>query len=247
MMTGSLAPSGGRIRSSVRALRASLLRGDRYYCPVCDTGYRRFLAAGIRPRPNALCPGCGSLERHRLLVSILDRLWADGRLPSGGRLLHVAPEAALADRFRRSFDYLSIDLDGSQAMMAMDLTDLTFPDRSFDAVVCNHVLEHVPDDRKALSELYRVMRPGGWGSIQVPMDGAVTREDPAVTDPGERLRLYGQEDHVRQYGRDFLDRLSQAGFEVLIIGKVDLLDSSEIERLSVDCEQEALLVRRPAS
>lgn len=246
MITGSLAPSGGRFRSSVRALRAALLRGDRFHCPLCDTTYRRFLAAGISRRPNALCPGCGSLERHRLLLAALEALWADGRLSFGGRMLHVAPEAVMANRFRHSFDYVSIDLDGSLAMMAMDLTDLTFPDESFDAIICNHVLEHVPDDCKALSEIHRVMKPGGWGSIQVPMDGATTREDLTVTDPRERLRLFGQEDHVRQYGYDFLGRLSQAGFDILRIGKADLLDAHGIGRLSVDCEDEVILVRRPA-
>lgn len=246
MNTGSLASAGGRIRSSVRVLRAALLRGDRFHCPLCETSYRRFLPAGIRPRPNALCPGCGSLERHRLLITALDKLWAEGVLSSGGQMLHVAPEKAMADRFQRFFDYVSIDLDGSLAMMAMDLTDLTFPDESFDAIICNHVLEHVPDDRKALSELHRVMKPGGWGSIQVPMDGATTREDLTVTDPRERLRLFGQEDHVRQYGRDFLERLSQAGFDILRIEKTNLLDADGMERLSVDSEDEAVLVRRPA-
>ena len=245
MSTGSLAATAGPLRSTIQAVRAALLRGDRFHCPLCRTTFRKFLPAGIHRRPNALCPGCGSLERHRLLVTALEKLWREGSLSSSGRMLHVAPEAMLANWFCRSFDYLSIDLDGSLAMMAMDLTNLVFPDHSFDAIVCNHVLEHVPQDRKALSELYRVMKPGGWGSIQVPMDGAETREDPTVTDPRERLRLFGQEDHVRQYGHDFLERLEEAGFELLRIEKADLLDQDGLARISVDCEDEVVLVRRP--
>ncbi len=232
------------LRSFATRSRAAFLRGTSHYCPVCAKCYRRFLPAGVEPRPNALCPGCGSLERHRLLLAALERLWADNTLRHGGRLLHVAPEPALAAVFQRDFDYLSIDLDERRAMVAMDLTALTFADGTFDAIVCNHVLEHVPDDHIALAELHRVMKVGGWGSIQVPMDGEVTREDPTINDPGERLRLYGQEDHVRLYGRDFTDRLEAAGFVVLEIRKTDLLDPAGVERLSVACETSVVLVRR---
>ena len=107
-------------------------------------------------------------------------LWESKRLKSEGKILHVAPERALAPVFRKLFEYVSIDLDEKNAMMAMDVTELTFPSDSFDAVVCNHVLEHVYDDRKALSELYRVLKKGGWGSLQVPIKGEVTFEDGRV-------------------------------------------------------------------
>ncbi len=107
------------------------------------------------------------------------------------------------------------------------------------------MLEHVPDDRTAISELYLVLKPGGWGSIQVPMRGDVTHEDPDVTDPQERHRLYGQDGHVRQYGNDFIDRLRDAGFEVLILSKQELLDPDRLNRLSVACEDEVVLVTRP--
>ena len=140
-----------------------------------------------------------------------------------GRLLHVAPESCLADKFKKEYDYFSIDLDGKKAMMAMDLTAMTFDDNSFDAIVCNHVLEHIPDDKKAMKELYRVLKPGGWASLQVPIKGNVTQEDLSITDPKERLRLYGQEDHVRYYGHDFTDRLKNAGFKVSIIPKTTYL------------------------
>ncbi|MCK4829065.1 methyltransferase domain-containing protein [bacterium] len=137
-----------------------------------------------------------------------------------------------------------IDLDGEKAMMAMDITALTFSDETFDAIVCNHVLEHIPDDKKAVKELFRVLKPGGWASIQVPIKGDITREDLSINDPEERFRLYGQEDHVRYYGRDFADRLKKAGFEVLLIPKSNLLEPDELERISVSIENEVVLCRK---
>lgn len=231
--------------SLAQTVKATLLRGNAFYCPLCERGYRKFLPGGSSGRPNARCPGCNSLERHRLLASLIGKLQAENNFTVAGRVLHVAPEAALTDLFSRKTGYISIDLDGSQAMMAMDITSLEFADASFDIVFCNHVLEHVPDDRKALTELFRVLKPGGWGSIQVPMKGDVTQEDLSITDPDERVRLYGQYDHVRQYGRDFFDRLGDAGFEVTEYRKEDWLSPDELVRLSVDCEDSVVLIRRP--
>ena len=234
------------LRGIGRKLRALLLHGSRLYCPLCAGSYRRFRAAGDPPRENAMCPGCTSLERHRLLWIALEKQWQKGGLRAKDRMLHVAPEPVLAKKFKQRFgQYISIDLDGERAMEAMDVTALAFADRCFDAIVCNHVLEHVPDDRKAIAELYRVLKPGGWGSIQVPMRGDVTHEDPGVTDPQERYRLYGQDDHVRQYRSDFIDRLCDAGFEVLVLAKQELLDPEMLERVSVACENEVVLVTKP--
>ena len=106
-------------------------------------------------------------------------------------------------------------------------------------------MEHVTDDGTAIAELYRVLKPAGWGGIQVPMKGDVTHEDPSVTDPGERHRLYGQDDHVGQYGSDFMDRLRDGGFEVLILPKQELADPDKLDRLSVACEDEVVLVTKP--
>jgi len=235
-----------KIRKMLAKTRALVLRGTRYHCPLCAKGYRRFLPAGDPPRPNAMCPGCTSLERHRLLWLALRERWRGEAFAPGASLLHVAPEPVLAGEFAQRFArYLSIDLDGSQAMQAMDVTDLSFPDESFDAVVCNHVLEHVPDDRTAIAELFRVLKPGGWGSIQVPMAGDVTDEDLSITDPDQRRRLYGQEDHVRMYGRDFIDRLSEAGFAVSVLPKQDVVEPGELVRVAVDCEDAVILVSKP--
>ena len=220
------------------------LRGNRFYCPVCERGFRKFYKFGINPRPNARCPGCGSLERHRLLWVALCHLQDKGVIQRGGRLLHIAPEPCLAEKFKQKYDYLSIDLDGKKAMMAMDITAMTFKDKAFDIIVCNHVLEHIPDDKKAIKEIYRVLKSGGWASIQVPIKGDITREDLSITDPKERIRLYGQEDHVRYYGRDFVERLKEVSFEVMLMQKDDLLKSDKLKRISVDFEKEVILCRK---
>jgi SAM-dependent methyltransferase len=145
-------------------------------------------------------------------------------------ILHIAPEGVLASLLQRpNIEYVSGDLRPGQAMEVMDLTALPRPDHTFDAVLCNHVLEHVPDDAGALSEIHRVLRPGGVAIMQHPIDNsrAHTYEDWDATTPEDRLREFGQEDHVRVYGRDFADRLTDAGFKVTIRQYADELDPSE--------------------
>jgi SAM-dependent methyltransferase len=141
-------------------------------------------------------------------------------LATRASVLHVAPEACI-QRILRSLphlDYVSVDLDSPLAMHRMDVTDLRFETDRFDAVICFHVLEHVPDDRRAISELFRVLRPGGFAILEVPLSLAQesTIEDPAIRSPRERERLFAQRDHVRSYGRDYLDRLGDAGFTVTL-------------------------------
>lgn len=159
-------------------------------------------------------------------------------------MLHFAPETALAEQFMKSFDYLSADLDGSQAMASMNIMDLDLPDESVDSIVCNHVLEHVPNDSKALSELYRVMSPGGWGSIQVPMIGETTVEGDSTMTAEEKMTRFGQEDHERQYGRDYLKRLEAHGFRVLVVTRDEVVGEDDVSRLSLHCEREVVLVRK---
>ncbi len=181
--------------------------GRHVWCPVCERSARRFVPH--RGRPQARCPHCGSLERHRVLW-----LWLRDRVPAGARVLHVAPELGLAHRLKElSTNYLSVDLDSPHAMKRCDITAIPEPDASFDVVICNHVLEHIPDDRKAMRELRRVLTPGGLAVLQHPVhDRPDTYEDAGVVDPASRLRVFGQEDHVRIYGWDMLDRLREAGF-----------------------------------
>ena len=166
-----------------------------------------------------MCHNCGALERHRLLWLYLTR--GPHLFDQPHKLLHFAPEPVLFRKFLEAddIDYYPCDLAPQNlpaSARKMDITDIQFDDESFDAILCNHVLEHVPDDHKAMSELYRVLRTGGWAILQVPINSNLdhTIEDLAVTNPDERRKLYGQRDHVRRYGKDFEERLERAGFDV---------------------------------
>lgn len=188
-------------------------------CPICGTVAPAFESGGQpeKPRPDCRCPTCGSLERHRALWLFLRARTTAFTEPT--RMLHFAPEASIGPRLRvlPNIDYLSADLDPTKAMVTMDITAIDAPDASFDLVWASHVLEHVPDDRAAMRELWRVLRPGGVAVVAVPMWGQLTRED-VIDDPDDRARAYGQSDHVRMYGRDgvFEERMRSVGFEVAL-------------------------------
>ena len=174
-------------------------------CPVCGARRRRFLPYGyVAPRADALCPSCLSLERHRLLWLYLTRETDLLRRPQ--RILHIAPEVCLMKRLRhRAADYTTADLESPLAELHFDVLRIPLPDASYDVLICNHLLEHVADDRRALGEFYRILRPGGWGILLSPVDRsrAATFEDDSITDPAERTRIFGQYDHRRIYGRDY--------------------------------------------
>jgi SAM-dependent methyltransferase len=169
-----------------------------------------------RGRRDVQCPRCGSYERVRALWLFLRDESSLAR--DGGRVLHFAPEPGIAAALRAlpGIDYLSADLTPGVAMEVADITAIPHPAESFDAVVCSHVLEHVADDRGAMAELFRVLRPGGAAYLMQPVDfeRAQTYEDPAMAAPEERRRAFGQFNHVRVYGRDVRERLQGAGFEV---------------------------------
>lgn len=198
-------------------LRASQLlnAGSRVECPVCERRFRKFARFhGV----NDQCPGCGALMRHRAILLYLRDVV---RLPEKDiGFLHIGPAESVRRRISGfdSIDYLSVDLDPHKADVQADITALQFDDASFDFVLCVHVLEHVPEDRKAIAEIHRVLRPGGGALIQVPpSDLEVTAEDPSVTDPRERERLFGQHDHVRLCGADYKERLEEPGLEVRVV------------------------------
>ncbi len=180
-------------------------RGDAVECPVCGGRFARFLPYG--GREEAICPGCGCAERHRLLW-----LWLVEGARLRGRMLAFGPDDATERRLRSrpGLDYLSADIDGSQAMIAADVTALPFRDGEFDAILCSHVLEHVPDEAAALRELRRVLRPGGWAAVMIPVDRSVpaTLEDGAARSREERQERFGHWDHVRLYGADAAERLA---------------------------------------
>lgn len=198
-------------------------RGRGVECPVCGTRYRKFLPYGyVAPRPNALCPRCLSLERHRLLWLYLTR--ETDLLNSFPRTLHIAPEVCIMRHLKPHFAacpdrYVTADLESPLADLHFDVQQIPLADDSVEVVLCNHLLEHVADDRKALRELYRILRPGGWGILLSPVeaDYEQTYEDDTITDPDERTRIFGQYDHRRIYGADYADRLREAGFDVLDI------------------------------
>lgn len=192
-------------------------RGDRFEDPITGIGYRKLLPYGrMQSRPNALAPDSMSLERHRLLWLYLknETNFFDAPL----RFLHLAPEYCFLKRFKalKNIDYVTGDLVSPWADHHFDAHDIPFPEGDFDVVMANHLLEHVNDDLQVMKECYRVLKLGGWAIFQVPIDysNEETQEDPNVTDPAERERLYWQRDHLRLYGRDYPKRLAAAGFKV---------------------------------
>ena len=208
--------------------------GTGRWCPVCERSSRRFKKYRHHPNPEAQCVHCGALERHRFVWLYLQSRTDlfDGRAK---RVLHVAPEPCFDERLKHHLGdgYLTADLVSPRAMVKMDVTNIQFPDNSFDVVYCSHVLEHIPDDRRAMREFQRILKPGGWAILLVPITSERTFEDPSVVDPAERLRLFGQEDHVRTYGPDYSQRLAEAGFDVCETNVCDLVSDTEAIRLGI--------------
>jgi SAM-dependent methyltransferase len=207
--------------------------GRKVQCPVCLARFRKFLPYGRKSRSNALCPNCLALERHRLIWLYLQRRTDFFSKPA--RMLHIAPELCFIHRFEKltHLDYITADIESPLAKVKMDIHQIPFEDNSFDIIFCNHVLEHVQDDLLAMREMYRVMKPGGWAILQVPFFPPlpeITEEDTTITDPRERERRFGQDDHVRKYGLDYALRLSRAGFQVTEDRLVMELEKDEVEK-----------------
>lgn len=200
----------------VRPFIAFYLKGNKYTDPIDNKSFRKFLPYGYEiQRQNVLSPSTLSLERHRLLWLYLTN--ETSFFTSKKKVLHMAPEQCFLTRFRKlDHDYITADLDSPIADVKADIINLPFNDNSFDIVFCNHVLEHIQDDKTAMKELYRVMRKGGMGIFQIPQDlnRDVTFEDNSISDPKERAKKFGQYDHVRVYGRDYFDKLRSIGFKV---------------------------------
>jgi len=191
---------------------------NKVQCPICNEKCEEFLPFGLNPRKNAMCPKCKSLERHRLLWLYFQQqscLFSESL-----KVLHFAPEQCMQQQFvsMKNLDYTSADLYAKNAMQVMDITDIKYPDDSFDVIICNHVLEHIIDDYKAMSELYRVLKPEGWAVLLVPLYQNLekTYENSSITSPEEREKAFGQKDHVRIYGFDYAQRLEKSGFKVNI-------------------------------
>jgi len=190
-------------------------RGNAVECPVCQSQFKKFMPYGrINPRPNALCPNCLSLERHRLIWLYLQNETDFFKSPL--HVLHLAPEVCFIKRFEKQHGdrYITADIESPLAKVKADIHQMPFEDNTFNAVLCNHVLEHVADDIKAMSEIKRVLKPGGWAILQVPFFSPVpdaTFEDNSITNKREREKIFGQDDHVRKYGHDYASRINASG------------------------------------
>lgn len=210
--------------------------GNKKECTVCNRKFRRFLPYGrIVKRENALCPSCLSLERHRLMWLFLKN--KTDFFTAELKVLHVAPEYCFIKRFKAlpNLDYITGDLESPLADVKMDIREIPFDDNTFDVAICNHTLEHVDEDLKAMKEFYRVLKPGGWAILNSPINEKrdVTYEDFSITDPKEREKHFGQRDHVREYGLDYTDRLAASGFSVNTQDIIKDLSAEEVERYAL--------------
>jgi len=238
-----------RVSYWIRPFVALWLRGSKHTDPIDGKSYRKFLPYGYEQvRPNVLAPGTLSLERHRLFWLYLTNETDFFQRPQ--RALHFAPEQAFLKRFRKleHIDYVTTDLESPIADVKADICELPFADQSFDTIICNHVLEHIPDDHKAMQELFRVLKPGGMAILQVPyeQERSTTFEDDSITDPKERARIFGQYDHVRVYGMDYFDKLSEVGFDVSAVDYTKEFSTEEIERYRLAKGELLPVCRRPA-
>jgi SAM-dependent methyltransferase len=211
-------------------------KGNRFTDPIDGSSYSRFLYYGYKvSRPNALCPGTLSLERHRLLWLYIKKKTTF--LNDSLKVLHIAPEQVFFSKFKTfsHWDYTTTDLHSPLADIKADICELPFGDNNFDLILCNHVLEHIPDDRKAMQELFRVLKPKGTLIAQVPLEEmrSETFEDNSITDKAKRTEIFGQYDHVRIYGTDYYDRLNSVGFLAKGIDFLEELSAEEKRRFAL--------------
>ncbi len=223
--------------------------GSSFECCFCSyqCDPSELLPVGVHGRL-AICPNCRSFDRERVIFLFLGKhtnLFSGAEL----RLLHFAPEKNLRAMIsaQSQIKYTTADIDKSKADDKQDITKLTYPNDHFDAVICVHVLEHVPDEAHAIRELLRVLRPGGWGLILVPIESGlkITHEDPTITDPEERLRLFGQHDHVRRHGADYHLRLSREGFHVNIHPFDTVFTRAEYEKYRLLTRDDMYIAKKP--
>ncbi|WP_044402603.1 class I SAM-dependent methyltransferase [Lacinutrix sp. Hel_I_90] len=220
-----------RLSYLARPILAFFLKGNKYTDPIDGKSFKTFLPYGYgTQRTNVLSPSTLSLERHRLLWLYLQN--ETDFFSAEKKVLHFAPEQAFYKRFRhlKHLDYTTTDLLSPLADIKADICNLPFEDNTYDIILCNHVLEHIPDDTKAMQELFRVLKPKGMAILQIPQDlnRNTTFEDNSITDKKERAEIFGQYDHVRIYGRDYFDKLRDIGFNVEAVDYTASLSKEEI-------------------
>jgi SAM-dependent methyltransferase len=221
-------------------IMAVFYKGNNVECPVCSATFSKFLPYGrLTARENALCPNCLALERHRLMYLYLKE--KTNFFTDNLKLLHVAPEYCFIDRFEKmpNIESITADIESPLAKIKMDLHHIPFAENTFDVVFCNHVMEHVADYMQCMKEIHRVLKPNGWAIIQSPQDWtkATTFEDPTITDPKEREKVFWQNDHLRLFGRDYNKVLEKAGFRVKEDRFVQEMPKSKSERYALPLEE----------
>ncbi len=240
-----------RLSYVFKSVAPVIYKGDNVECPVCERSFRKFLAYGskVAARDNVLCPYDLTLERHRLMWLYLKK-HTDFFTKQDLKVMHIAPEQCFHKKFKaqKNLDYITGDLVSPIADLHFDLHDIPLEDNQYEVIFCNHVMEHVEDDLKCMQELLRIMKPGGWGIMQVPIDTRrdQTYEDPEIKTPEDREQHFWQYDHVRLYGTNYPDRLREAGF---IVDEVDFKDeiSPELfERYRLAKSEVLYIVRKAA-
>jgi len=234
------------IKNILKKIRSVIYRithaGNERECPLCGAHYSRFGKGGVEKRDDAQCMNCGSLERHRFLWLYLLSEYNIAQQKNLS-VLHFAPEKYLEYKLRKlSRQFITADLEGNKVDLRIDITDTPFNDHSFDLILCSHVLEHVNNDRKALSELLRILKADGKALIIIPVERETTFEDPSVTEPEERLKIFGQRDHVRIYGADFINRLIESGFKVKTYLPKDIFSEDEQIKYGIKIESDRLYI-----
>ena len=224
-----------RLSYVIRPILTFFLKGNTFTDPIDGKSFRSFLPYGYgTQRNNVLSPSTLSLERHRLLWLYLKNETNFFTSKEKLKVLHFAPEQCFLKCFRNlnNLDYTTTDLVSPIADVKADICNLPFEDNTYDVILCNHVLEHVPDDTKAMKELYRVMKVGGIGIFQIPQDlnREITFEDNTITNKKERAKIFGQYDHVRIYGKDYFDKLNRIGFKVEAVNYTTKLSAETIKK-----------------
>lgn len=226
-----------------------LYKGNNVECPVCERNFSKFLSYGsdIAHRENVLCPYDLTLERHRLMWLYLrdqSNFFSAQHLD----VLHIAPEQCFHGKFKiqKNLNYVTGDLVSPLADLHFDLHSIPLEENAFDVIFCNHVLEHVDDAMQCMRELYRVMKPGGWGIMQVPQDFSrdTTYEDASIISPEDREKHFWQKDHVRLFGKDYPQWLEKAGFTVEKFDKESKYDAKMIERYRLQQKEILYIVRK---
>ncbi len=236
------------LRRSGLFIRGIVFSGRRFRCPVCGWSVRGFMArhGWSVDNEDGYCPRCNAKARHRRIWLHLEN--QSQLFRKRHRVLEIGPAPVFADRLARepTVDYIGVDTDTRVpgVAIAADGRNLPFADASFDAVLCHHVLEHVDDDRALIAEMARVLHPSGWSLVSVPLDTkGRTVEDPSITDPAERTRLFGEPGHVRAYGMDIIDRFDEAGFNVEL-HDAELLDDVTLRRHGLKRDEHLLVCHR---